>query len=97
MVNRKTAIVPLLLLLFDAAIFSMLLFAAAVQEFVLNLYSYRDVKNAPRKYVLSYTYVRYLHIILSQKYEFSLPYVPILRPTKIFVQIRANYMCNMSI
>ena len=97
MVNRKTAIVPLLLLLFDAAIFSMLLFAAAVQEFVLNLYSYRDVKNTPRKYVLSYTYVRYLNIILSPKYEFSLPYVSILGPTKIFVQIRDNSMRKLSI
>ena len=96
MVNRKTALVPIILLLFDAAIYSMLIFAAAVQEFFLNLYSYPDVKNAPNIYVLSYTYVRYLHIILSQKYEISLLYVPILEPTKIFVQIRANSMRNLS-
>ena len=49
-----------------------------------NFFQILWFKNAPRKYVLSYTYVRYLCITLGQKYEFLLLYIPILGLTKIF-------------
>ena len=37
-----------------------------------------------KKYVLWYTFIRYIRIILGRKYEFSLLYVPIFELTKIF-------------
>ena len=66
--------------------FLMIMFAADVQECIL-IFIFPVIENIAKK----------ICIIVGQKYEFPLPYVSILVPTKIFVQIRASYMWNMSI
>ena len=73
----------LLMLLFDAAVFLMLVLSSYFQEYVLN-FIILQVKNASGKYVLSHRYIRYLGIILGQIYKFLFCYIPIFGITKIF-------------
>ena len=60
-------------------------------------------KNAPRKNVILYKYIRYISIILCQKYEFWFPYILFFGMTKYvislcnFVWIWFNYMQNLLI
>ena len=58
-----TTMVPLFPLFFNDYSLLMIIFDAVVQECVLNVIV-PVIKNVPRKYVLSYTYIRYLRIIL---------------------------------
>ena len=69
--------------MFDYSFYLLLVFYAYFQGCVLK-FMVAIIENAPRKYALSYTYIRYLRIILGQKYYFLLPYVPNFGQTKMF-------------
>ena len=64
-----TLTVIFLLLLFNTDVLLLLLIYHAVQDFVLT-FILIAIENAPIKYVPTYKYIIYLHIILCQKYVF---------------------------
>ena len=59
-----------------------LMFATSVQECVLN-FIVPVIEKWANNYVLSYTCVRYLRIVLGRKYDFKLLYVLIFGLTRM--------------
>ena len=78
------------------------MFSSDVQECVL-IFLVPVIENTAIKYVLSYTYVRYIRIILCQKLSYDAPMYLFLERLKylillrVFVRIRTNSICNLSI